>query len=466
MLWTFMERVGTQLVTFIVGIVLARLLLPDDYGVIAIVLVFVNICDVFVTGGMGMALVQKKDTDELDCSTIFWVSLITAVLLYVGLFFAAPIIADFYDMPILSPVLRVLGLRMPLSSFNTVQRALVQRNLNFKVYFYASLSAVVISAVVGIVMAWQGAGVWALVAQQMFNAVVSTLVIFFIVRWFPRLVFSLRRFKRLFSFAWKALVAGLIDAVYEDFRSLYIGKLYTAADLAYYTRGRQFPTLFVSNVNATISTVLFPVLSKQQNDVAALRSMTRRFIKTSGFVLMPVMAALLFAAEPLVRLLLTDKWLPCVPFVQILCLNGIFTPFHTANIQAIYAMGRSDLCLRMNIIKKTSGFLIVLVTAYFSVICMAWGGVLIGIIASVVNAFPNKRLLGYSFLDQILDILPALGLCLPMGLSMWACSLLPIQSAGYALLLQLVIGGIVYLFLAWIFKVESLRYCIDTLKRK
>ena len=463
LLWSFFERTGTQIVSFIVSIILARLLMPDDYGVIAIVLVFINLLDVFVQAGFGSALVQKKGIDELDCSSIFWISFTISITLYILLYISAPFIACFYEMPILSPVLRVLGIRLPISAYNTIQRALVSRAMKFKAFFYASIIGVIISAIVGIFMAYRGYGVWSLVWQQIVNSVASSLVVLFIIRWYPHFHFCSTRVRTLFSFGWKVLLGGLIDTLYEDFRSLYVGKLYTPADLAFYTRGKQFPYLIVNNITASISSVLFPVLSKNQDDSFAVKRMTRRAIMTSSFIMMPIMFGLASIAKPLVLLLLTEKWISSVPFVQILCLNAALMPLQSANVQAIYAMGRSDIALKLNIIKKTSGFIIILVSATFSVLAMAWGGVLVGIIASIVNAWPNKKLLNYGYFDQLKDILPYIGLSVLMSLFVISCEKLPFAIPVLTIMIQVVVGATTYYLLARLFNMESLHYIEDTL---
>lgn len=458
--WSFLERAGTQFISFLVSLVLARILMPDDYGIIAIVLVFINICDVFVKGGMGSALVQKKNVDEKDFSTIFWISLLICLILYGILFVTAPMIARFYKTPILCDVIRVLGLRLPISSYNTVQRAIVSREMRFRVYFYASMVGVVLSAVVGIMMAYYNYGVWALVWQQIASAVFSSIVVAIFVRWYPKFVFSFKSFKALFAFGWKVLVAGLIDVLYEDFRSLYVGKLYTPADLAYYTRGKQFPALIVDNINTSIATVLFPVMSKKQDDVIAVKTMVRRSIKTSSFIIMPLMFGLAAIARPLVLLLLTEKWLPCVPFLQILCINYAIMPLQTANVQAIYAIGRSDIVLRLNIIKKSVGFVSILLFATISVKAMAWGGVFVGLFAFIVNASPNKKLINYSYLEQIKDLLPCIALSAVMFGVVYLMNFLPINSSIILMILQILIGGGVYYGLSYLFKLDSLEYIL------
>ncbi len=462
--WSFMERAGTQVISFVVSIVLARLLMPDDYGVIAIVLVFINICDVFVKGGMGMALVQKKDVREQDYSTIFWISLVTCFVLYAVLYVTAPGVARFYNMPILTDVIRVLGLRLPISSYNTVQRAIVSRGMKFKIYFYASMVSVIISAVIGIWMAYKGYGVWALVLQQITAAVFSCIVVAFFVRWYPKLLFSFNSFKNLFAFGWKVLVAGLIDVIYEDFRSLYVGKLYTPADLAFYTRGKQFPHLVVDNISSSISTVILPVLSKNQDDVVTVKAMVRRSIKTCSFLIMPLMFGMAAIAKSLVIVLLTEKWLPCVPYLQILCINCALLPLQTANVQSIYAVGRSDIVLRLNILKKSVGFVSILLFATISVKAMAWGGVFVGVFSLIVNSFPNKKLIDYSFGEQMKDILPYVGQSFIMSVVVLSLMLIPIRSQLLLMILQIIVGGLVYIGLSYLFRIDSMNYIFNTLK--
>lgn len=463
LIWSFMERASNQVVSFIVSIILARLLLPSDYGVIAIVMVFINLCDVFVVGGMGTALVQKKNVDDYDYCSVFYINTGLSFIIYSLLFFSAPSIADFYNMPQLAPLLRFLGLRMFFATFDTIQRATVSRQMKFKNFFWATSIGTVISAIIGIAMAYHGYGIWALVAQNLSNNFINIVVLFIFVRWWPKLLFSWERAKVLFSFGWKQLASNLIDALYEDFRSLYVGKLYAPAELAYYTRGKQFPYLVVNNINSSISAVLFPALSKKQDSPEELKRMTRRAIKTSSFVLMPIMFFLASIAEPLVIVLLTEKWLPCVPFIQILCFNCALMPIQTANIQAILALGRSDISLRTSIIKKSIGFVIILITASYSVLAMAYGGILIAIIASIVNSAPNAKLLRYGYLEQIKDIIPFVTLSALMSIPVCMLSLLPIGNL-YILLLQCIAAPVIYIFLCTVFRVESFKFVLENIK--
>ncbi len=462
--WMYMERIGAQLISFIVSIVLARLLMPEEYGIIAIVLVFINLCNVFVTGGFGKALVQKKDAEEVDFSSVFYFSFVFSLALYALLFFTAPLVARFYEMPLLSPVIRVMGIRLVISSFNTVQHARVTKSMQFKKYFFSTLGGTLCSAAVGIALAYSGAGVWALVAQYLTNTTIDTLVLFVTVRWRPKLLFSFSRLKVLLGFGWKILVGGLVDTLYEDFRSLYVGKLYTASDLAYYSRGQSYTSLIVTNVNSSISSVLFPVISKIQKSKDSVRMVTRRAIKTSAYVLTPMLMGLIVVAEPVVLLLLTEKWLPCVPYLQILCINGALIPIHTANVQAMNAVGRSDITLKLNIAKKAFGFTMVLVFARISVLAMTLAGLATALVSLILNTAPNKKLFEYGFFRQVGDILPYWLMSGVMMLCVFAVSFLPIANVFLMLMLQILVGAAVYFLQSILFKVESFFYILNTVK--
>ena len=462
--WMYMERIGAQLVSFVVSIVLARLLMPEEYGVISIVLVFINICNVFVTSGFGKALVQKKDADDVDFSSVFYFSFVFSVALYIVLFFSAPFIADIYAMPILTPVIRVMGIRLIITSFNSVQHAKTTKTMQFKKYFFSTLGGTILSAIIGIALAYTGLGVWALVAQYLTNTVTDTVILFFTVKWRPKLCFSLSRLKVLLGFGWKILVGGLVDTLYEDFRSLYVGKLYSASDLAYYSRGQSYSNLVVTNVNSSISSVLFPVISKIQDNTESVKAITRRAIKTSCYVLTPMLMGLAIVAEPLVLVLLTEKWLPCVPYLQILCITGAFKPLHTANIQAMNAIGRSDISLKLNIIKKLFGFTMVLVFARISIMAMAYAGLATALVALLANTIPNKKLFGYGFFEQLVDIIPYWLMSGVMMLGVWVISFIPFGNVYVQLVVMVLTGVIIYVMLSVIFKIESFTYILKTIK--
>lgn len=464
LIWRFLERCGAQLVTFVVSIVLARILDPEVYGTIALVTVIMTILQVFIDSGFGSALIQKKDADELDFSTVFYFNVVVCLVLYAILFFTAPLIASFYGIVELVDIIRVLGLTLIISGLKNVQQAYVSKHMLFKKFFFSTLGGTIGAAVIGIVMALYGFGVWALVAQHLFNLIIDTMILWFTVKWRPKLLFSFTRLKGLFTFGWKILVSALINTVYNDIRQLIIAKKYSTEDLAFYNKGKQFPNLLVTNINSSIDSVLLPAMSNEQSDKTVVKQMTRRAIKTSSFLIWPFMMGLAVCAEPIVKLLLTEKWLFCVPYLRIFCFIYAFYPIHTANLNAIKAMGRSDLFLRLEIIKKVIGIVVLLSTMWFGVLIMAYSLLFTTVIASIVNAFPNKKLLGYSYFEQIKDMLPAILLSCLMG-----AIVLPISFIGLndilTLIIQVPLGVLIYAGGAKLFKFESMGYMINLLKR-
>lgn len=460
-IWRFLERCGAQGVTFIVSIVLARLLDPSVYGTVALITVFTSILQVFVDSGLGNALIQKKDADDLDFSTVFYFNLIVCSALYLLMFFTAPLIAAFYKMPDLVSVIRVMSIVLIISGMKNVQQAYVSRNMLFKRFFFSTIGGTIVAAIVGIAMAYLGFGVWALVAQMLVNNAVDTIILWITVKWRPKKCFSFERLKQLFSFGWKLLISALLDTVYNDLRQLIIGKLYTSNDLAYYNQGKKFPNLIVTNINTSIDSVLLPTMSKAQDDKNAVRSMTRRAIKTSTYIMMPVMMGLAVCAETLVSLILTDKWLPCVLFLRIFCVSYAFYPIHTANLNAIKAMGRSDLFLKLEVIKKIVGLAAVLITMWISVEAMAYSLLVTTVLSQIINSWPNKKLLNYSYLEQIKDMLPQICLSVFMGFIVYCVSLLNLGSI-LTLTIQIFTGIIIYVVFSKLFHIESFEYLLNT----
>lgn len=462
-LWRFAERCGAQGVSFIVSVVLARLLAPEVYGTIALVTVFTAILNVFVDSGLGSALVQKKDADDLDFSSVFYFNVAVCCLLYLGMFLAAPFIAEFYNRLELTQVIRVLSLTLVISGVKNVQQAYVSRTMQFKRFFFATLGGTVGAAVIGIAMAYCGFGVWALVIQQIFNATVDTVVLWITVKWRPKRMFSWERLKGLFSYGWKLLVSALLETVYGNLRQLIIGKMYSSADLAQYNRGRQFPDVIVANINSSIDSVLLPTMARVQEDAAQVKGMTRRAMKTSTYIMAPLMMGLAFCAQPVVRLVLTEKWLPCVPFMQIFCITYMFYPVHTANLNAIKAMGRSDLFLKLEIVKKVVGLVLLLSTMWFGVMAMAYSLLVSTLTGMIINSWPNKRLLRYSYFEQMKDILPGILLAVLMG-----CCVYPIQWLGLpdivTLLLQVPLGALIYIGASALLHLESYEYLMDMVR--
>ena len=464
LIWRFFERCGAQLVSVVVTIVLARLVDPADYGPISKVAVFTSILMVFVDSGMANALIQKKDPDDLDFSSVFYFNVAFCLLLYALLFLFSPLIARMYHDPGLTLILRVLGLTVVVSGVKNVQQAYVSKTLQFKRFFFATLGGTLFSAVLGITMAHLGFGVWALVAQQLSNVTVNTVILWFTVGWRPKRMFSFQRLGGLLSYGWKLLGAQLLDTVYLKLYPLVIGIRYTDADLAFFDRGNHLPNLVVENINYSIDSVLLPVLADEQDDAGQVREMTRRAIKTSTYVMMPLMAGLAVCAEPLVRLLLTEKWLPCVPFMQIFCIIYAFYPLHTANLNAIKAMGRSDVFLKLEIIKKALETAVLLITMRYGVFAMALGELFSSIVSQLINAWPNKRLLNYSYLRQLKDMGPSILLSLVMAALVWPLNLLHTGDL-VKLLLQVPLGAAVYVLGSRLLKLDSFDFLLSILRK-
>lgn len=458
LIFKFMERCGYQGIAFIVQIVLARLLDPTDYGVLTLLTIFINISQVFVQSGFNTALIQRKDVTKKDYSSVFYLSISIALLLYAVLFFLAPFIADYYDMPQLKQVLRVMALILIPGAFNSIQNAKIAKEMKFKQLMYCTLGAVIISGVVGITMAYMGFGVWALVGQQFSNQVSICIIMLLVVKWRPMAVFEISRIKVLFSFGWKLLCSALLDTIYSELRSLVIGKKYNAATIGYYNRGKQFPQLIINNVNGAIQSVMLPALSKEQDNKTKMKTMMRRSIVTSSFIIFPIVMGLAVIAEPMVSLILTDKWLPCVPYLRVYCFIFAFYPIHSANLQTLNAQGRSDKFLKLEIIKKTYGIVVLLITVFCfdSPLAIALGGAVTTFISCFVNASPNKKILNYSYFEQIKDILPSMIISVIMGLVVY-CVLFFNLSSWLTIIIQISVGVVVYIGLAEIFKLEC--YC-------
>lgn len=464
-IWRFAERCGAQLVTAVVSVLLARLLAPDDYGMIALVSVFTNIMYVFVDCGLSTALIQKKDADDLDFSSVFYFNFAVCVLIYLIMFIAAPYIAAFYKRPGLTPIVRVISLTLVLSGVKSVQQVYVSRNMLFRLFFFSTLGGTLFSAALGLWMAYAGFGVWALVAQQLSNTTIDTLILFLTVKWCPKKIFSWQRLKGLLSYGWRLLASSLLDTVYNNLRSLVIGRVYTSADLAYYNQGQYVPNTIAVNVDSSIDSVLFPAMSAVQDEPALIKDMTRNAIKMSVYIIAPLMMALAFCAEPIVRLFLTDKWLPCVPFLRISCITYMFYPIHTANLNALKALGRSDLYLRLEIIKKIIGLTLLLLTYRISVMAMAYSLILSSLLSQLINTWPNRKLLDYRYLEQLKDILPSILLAVFMGCCMWLVNLAHLPDI-VTLVVQILIGAAVYLGGSALLKLDTFEYLWNVVKPK
>jgi O-antigen/teichoic acid export membrane protein len=456
-IWRFAERCGAQIVQLVVSIILARLLEPSAYGIVALMHVFINILGIFVNCGLSGALIQKKNADDVDFSTVFYSQMVFCLVLYAILFGCAPFIARFYNMPEISSMIRVSGLTLIIAGVKNIQTSYVSRNMQFKRFFFATLGGTIGAAFVGIGMAYAGLGAWALIGQSLFNNTVDTVILWLTVKWRPKNAFSLQRLKGLFSYSWKLLISSILDTVYNNLRSLIIGKVYSSTDLAQYNRGKSWPNVIVENVNSSIDSVLFPTMSGAQDNPETVKAMTRRAIKTSTYVMAPLMMGLAFCGTPLVRLVLTEKWLPCVPFQVIFCITYMFYPVHTANLNAIKAMGRSDLFLKLEIIKKIVGLIALAITVPISVMAMGYSLLFTSVANQIINSWPNKKLLNYGYMEQLKDILPGIFLAVAMG-----CLIYPIQWLGLSdivtLLVSVPAGAVIYIAGSILFKLDSFQY--------
>ncbi|WP_346678050.1 lipopolysaccharide biosynthesis protein [Erysipelatoclostridium sp. An173] len=463
LIWRFSERMLAQIVTFIVSIVLARLLSPEEYGTVTLIMIFITIADVFANAGFGNALIQKLNVDNIDYSSVLYVSIVVSIILYIILYFAAPFIGAFYNDQTICTALRVLALRIPIASFNSVQQAYVSKNMMFKRFFFSTLFGTLLSGIIGCIMAYLGFGIWALIAQYLVNTIVNTLILWFTVKWRPNLVFSFKRVKSLFSYGWKLLVSSLLDTGYNQLRSLVIGVRYSSSDLAYYNRGQQYPQLLVTNINASISSVLFPAISQNQNDLNVVKNMTRRAIKTSSYILWPLMFGLAVVSKPLVSLMLTDKWLPCVPFIQIACFTYGFWPIHTANLEALKAIGRSDLFLKLEIVKKCLGVFLLVVSMNYGVMAIALSLVVSTVASSLINSYPNSKLLNYRYTQQIKDMAPSILLSTMMAIIIYPLKYV-IENSLILIVVQVTLGMAIYIVFSALLKLESYTYMLNIIK--
>lgn len=464
--WKFAERISAQVVTLVVSIVLARLLDPSHYGIVAMVTVFITIANVFVQDGFGSALIQKKNADKLDFSSVLILNVGLSILLYWLLFFAAPFISSFYGEGYeqLTPVLRVLSLRLILSAINSVQQAYVSRKMIFKKFFWATLLGTITSAIVGIWMAYCGFGVWALVAQYLTNTTIDTIILQISLNKWPKLKFSFERVRGLFGYGWKILGASLLNNGYQELRTLLIGKIYTSSDLAYYSKGKQFPELLVININTSIGSVMFPKMSKEQDDISKLKETTRQSIRFSSYVLSPMMFGLAAIATPFISFLLTDKWLFAVPFMQLYCIFYLAQPIHTANMQAIKALGRSDTFFKLEIIKKAIELITLLAVMKISVLAIVISATVLNWLFIFVNSYPNNKLLHYSVKEQIKDIFPPIAMGLVMAGVVLFCGKLELPQLSL-MIIQVIVGVAVYVGLSFLLKNKEFTYLFNMIKR-
>ncbi len=467
--WKLLERFSVQGLSLCITLVLARILSPSDYGTVAIITVFVNLANVIIDGGLNTALIQKKDTDSLDYSTIFFSSILLSIVLYALLYVTSPWIAEFYDIPELVDMIRILGVILVFEAVNSIQRAYVSKMMLFRKLFYSSFFALLVSGSLGIYMALNDYGVWALISQQMTCVLVTIIIMWFTIKWRPILAFSFERFKKLFDYGWKIFGLNFITTLYLNIRSLIIGKFYSPADLAFFERGHTLSSMVVQNINTSLQTILFPVLSNSQNDKVRIKSLVRRSTGMTCLLIFPALIGLISIAKPLVLLILTEKWLPAVAYIQIYSIAYMLFPVQVANMEAIKAMGYSGISLKLEIIKKVIETTILIISVFMGVIAIAWGVVFFNFVCLFINLYPSKKYLDYGVFEQVKDIIPTFLCAIMMGFSIYWIQYLPIHLL-LILMLQMIMGVLVFGLFCYLSKNESFLYVksliTEKLKRK
>ncbi len=461
-IWSFLQKIGTQLVSFIVSLILARILTPEDYGVVAMITVFTSIAMVFITTGFSSAVIQKHELSDEDSSTMFYAGMLLSFILYAILFFTAPLIAAIYHEPALVDLLRVESVIVVIGAAYSIQQSLISRNLEYKKHFFVSLCGIVAQGISGIVFAKNGFGPWTLVFSTIINNLVSAILMWIVIPWKPKLVFSTQSFRAMFGFSTKMLAAALINTIFNNIRSLIIGLQYSASDLAFYNKGYQFPSLVMSNVDGTISAVMFPSLAKFQSDWTSGLKALRRAMKTSLYICAPAMAGMFAVADPMIRLLLTDKWEDSIVFVRLACIICMFWPL-TAQRNALNALGKSGVSLKMNLIGKCVTILCLLATFRHSVQLLISSSIFASTITLFTNAFFYRKHLNYQFRDQITDILPPIALAVAMGGITYSVMFLNLSST-LTLIIQIPVGIASYVLGSILFRFDSFYYLLNLIK--
>lgn len=412
--WSMIERFATQGVQFLFGIILARLLSPDDYGIIAMPLVFLAIAQCFIDSGFSTALVRKPDIKEEDLSTAFYFNVIVGIVCYGILFFTSPLIADFYNTPILSDLLKVTALATLFNPLSAVQQTILTRKIDFRTQAIVSLAGAIISGVIGLTMAYNGYGVWSLVFQQVGGYTLRTILLWILCDWRPKLLWSWDSFHYLWGFGSKMLASGLLDTIYNNIYPIVIGKFFSAKDLGNYTRAQNFSTLPSSNITGVLQRVTFPVLSRLQNEDERLAVNYRKILRLSALLIFPLMMMLSAIADPFVRILLTDKWEECIILLQILCFSMMWYPIHAINLNLLQVKGRSDLFFRLEIIKKVIATVVMCITIPNGIIWMVSGGIFTTMTSLIINTYYTGKLINVGYFMQMKDLLPIFALSFAM----------------------------------------------------
>lgn len=465
LLWSSVERFSVQGITFVTSILIARQLLPGEYGTIAMLYIFIGISNSLVDSGFSTALVRKANRSETDNATVFYFNIWVGLFCMVALFFCAPMIADFYEMPVLNPVARLISVVLFLDSLSVVQRALLTADIDFKTQAKVSLSSVILSGGAGLWLAYAGWGVWALAWQMVTASLFRSILFWSVARWRPKACFSIDSFRNLFGFGSKLLLSGLIDTLYNNIYILVIGKMFNASSLGNYSRARQIAYYPSSNLTEVLQRVTFPVMSTLQHEDERLRYTYRLMLRLSGFIVFPLMVGLALVAKPLILFLLTPEWSGAIPLLQIISLGLMWYPIHAINLNLLQVKGRSDLFLRVEIIKKVIGISVLCATIPMGLIAMCWGQVICSIIGLVINTYYTGKLINAGFIRQMLDLLPILFTTAVMGGIVYLCIGLS-QKPSTQLILGITSGITAYLILTNSFKMKELNYILDIIKKK
>lgn len=463
-IWRFIQNVSTQLMSFIIQIVLARILLPSDFGIIALTSTFITILNVIVTTGFTSALIQKKEIDEIDKSSMFYFSLFVGIILYIIVFFSAPLLSYFYNEEQLTLVFRIQGISLLIASIFSVHNAIILRKLDFKKSFFAGFIAIICQGLVGIPLALNGFGVWSLVLGALVNTSVNCVLIMVLCKWIPKFKFSFHSIKRLFSFSSKVLAGNVLNAVYNSSKTLIIGKVYDTEIVGYYNKGYQFPTTMMNGIDGAMTTVLFSSLSKIQDDKQRFVSYLRKSMKMSLTIVVPMLCGMAAVADPMIKLLLTEKWGEAIPFVIITCAICLTWPL-SARTQALNAIGKSGTNLIINIILKIIGIGLIFASIPFGVYVMCVSSLLSSIISFIIYSIIISKNFEYTIRQQVLDVLPIYFIGFTMFIMVYRLSSMLEINLALKLFILVIFGILIYVSLSFLFDLEGFKYLMNLIKK-
>ena len=458
LIWSFIDKFASLGVQFFVGIILARALTPNEFGLIGMLSIFIAVSSSFIDSGFSAALIRKNKCTHADYSTVFYFNLAVGVLFYSALYFSANAISIFFEEPQLEILLKVLGLGLILNAFSIIQRTILTKEINFKLQTKVTIIASIGSGAIAITMALLNYGVWSLVALTLSRFGLDALLLWIWAKWNPSLIFDVKSFKELFGFGSKLLISGLIDTTYRNIYLLVIGKYFSAEELGFYTRADQFQKLPSQYIFGVIKSVSFPVLSNMQGDIPRLRGNYRKLIRNTMFITFLLMMGMAAIAKPMVISLIGEKWLPSVIYLQLLCFVGMFYPLHALNLNMLEVQGRSDLFLKLEIIKKTLAIPIIVIGVFYGIKIMIFGMIINTLIAYYINSYWSGKMIGYSFMQQVKDILPSFILALGVGGIVFALGYIGVNSNILLLIIQIVTGISLTILICEITKFKEYRY--------